>query len=161
TPFSRGGRCIMFTRIPDSPIKPSSVFGAVLISTVVSLSSFADDLSPAELRYLAIETEVALGADWQTASYELKVEPQEGSLVVTGEVSDDASRAVAERIARRACRAYTIEIVNKIRVKPEERQPGSVKESTPTTLDEKQVDKLRELLKTVFPDLAERISVTF
>jgi osmotically-inducible protein OsmY len=151
----------MFNRIPDSPIKRSSAFGAVLISSVISLASFADDLSPAELRYLAIETEVALESNWQTAPYELKVEPQKGSLVVTGEVSDDASRAVAERIARRASRTYTIEIVNKIRVKAAETQAGSVKEPNTTALDEKQVDKLRELLETEYPDLAEKISVTF
>jgi osmotically-inducible protein OsmY len=150
----------MFTRITDSLIKPGSVFGAVLISSVTSLASFADDLSPAELRYLAIETAVALDADWQTAPYELKVESQDGSLVVTGEVSDDASRAVAERIARRACRAYSIEIVNKIRVKSAT-LPGSVKEPIATALDEKQVDKLRELLEGEFPDLVEKISVVF
>jgi len=112
------------------------------------------------LRYLAIETAVALDADWQTAPYELKVESQDGSLVVTGEVSDDASRAVAERIARRACRAYSIEIVNKIRVKSAT-LPGSVKEPIATALDEKQVDKLRDLLEGKFPDLVEKISVVF
>ena len=73
----------MFTRIPDSSIKQGSVLGAVLISSVISLACFADDLSPAELRFLAIETEVAIESDWQTAPYDLKVEPQKGSLVVT------------------------------------------------------------------------------
>jgi osmotically-inducible protein OsmY len=151
----------MFTRIPDSSIKQGSVLGAVLISSVISLACIADDLLPAELRFLAIETEVAIESDWQTAPYDLKVDVQKGSLVVTGEVADDAIRAVAERIARRACRAYSIEIVNKIRVKPGETPPGSVKESPPTTLDEKQVDKLRELLVAEFPDVAEKLVVTF
>jgi osmotically-inducible protein OsmY len=168
----------MFKRFADSPIKSRFIFGVALITCAISLAPVAaecasarpgapgfndDDLSPAELRYLAIETELALQSDWRVGEYDLKIETRKGSLILNGEVPDETTRAAADQVARRASRGYTIEIVNKIRLAKSEASgtAEATKQSTPTPLDQEQIEKVRELMETEFPGLAKLISVNF
>jgi osmotically-inducible protein OsmY len=131
------------------------------VLSITVFSFCASDLSPQELRYLAIETTVALQADAQTAEYDFKVQPQDQSLVLTGEVPTEPMRVLAERIAQVACRNYSVEIVNKIRVKTGEDQGIASEPAEPTALDQEQMEKFGQLLAAEFPDLADMITVNF
>src|SRR5262245_44513667 len=113
-----------------------------------------DDLSPQELRYLVIETKVALASDSQLAQFELVVESHDQSLVLSGEVLNEAERELVERIAQAATRDYDAEIVNKIRVKQQDKGVPPANTPTPTALDQQQLDKLRAMLDAEVPDLS-------
>jgi osmotically-inducible protein OsmY len=140
---------------------PTIIFWAGMIAIAPLLMLQQATPAPEELRYLAIESEIALQADDQTAQYQLTVEPQRGGIALSGEVGDEDTRTLSDRIVRAACRDYPIEIVNKIRVKTEEGRPGTTEKPTPTPLDKEQMEKLRELLEGEFPELADKISLGF
>lgn len=132
---------------------------AAIVSIALPLQTA--DLTPQELRYLVIETTVALQADAQTAEYELKVEPRDEALVLTGEVLNESARTLAERIALVICRDYPVEVVNKIRVKQNASGTAAAPPVAPTRLDQQQADKLRSILESEFSDLSDGITVNF
>jgi osmotically-inducible protein OsmY len=132
---------------------------SLLHAPSISFAVAQDELSPAEMRYLALETEVALANNSQIGQYPFKVEIQNNSIVLTGEVPDNATRLAAEKTARQALRDYDVKVINKIRVIVPEAEPAPP--GKPTPFDEEHMTKLRQLIDDHLPELADNVTVSF
>jgi osmotically-inducible protein OsmY len=118
-----------------------------------------DELTPQEMRYLVLETEVALANNAQIGYYPFKIETQQNTIVLSGEVPANEARLLAERIAQQVLRDYNVKVINKIRVIIPEAEPAPP--GKPTPFDQEQMEKVRQLIDDNFPDLAENITVSF
>ena len=127
----------------------------------------ASDVSPADLKRLAVQVQSALIADRLTGSQAITAKTDEQTVTLEGTVATEAERNRVSAVAARAAGKMAPLLANKVKVQAVEEAAkanttgDAPQNAVPTALDKEQLAKLREVIGEAMPQAAKRINLVF